>query len=138
MKFFSLPIFFLLFSYGTLFAQNNAETEKEYPFIIVDSPASIFTMRQFNENYISSYRLLSSSLDKHSRNYYIAEFIKVIGAGFLFLPLTHEEGHRSILTANNIGSISRPYFNKEGVAKVTGVTDATLLELRNNDLPTFI
>jgi hypothetical protein len=52
--------------------------------------------------------------------------------------LTHEEGHRSILTANNLGSISKPYFDNEGLAKVTGLTDATLMKLRDNDLPTFI
>lgn len=138
MKLLFITILIACISYGSLFAQDSTKTTKEYSFIIVDSPASLFTMRQFNENYFSSYRLLSSSLDKHISNYYIAELIKVLGVALLFVPLTHEEGHRSILTVNNIGSISRPYYNKEGVAKVTGVTDATLLELRDNDLPTFI
>jgi hypothetical protein len=138
MKHLSLFIFLVLLCYGSPHAQKNAESAKEYSFIIVDSPASLFTMRQFNENYLSSYRLLSSSLDKHINNVYLAELIKIAGAGILFLPLTHEEGHRSILTANNIGSISRPYFDNEGLAKVAGVTDATLMKLRDNDLPTFI
>ncbi|MCK5029577.1 MAG: hypothetical protein KAR57_08080, partial [Bacteroidales bacterium] len=47
-------------------------------------------------------------------------------------------GHRSILTGNNIGSVSQPYFNKYGAAYVKGVTDLTLQNLRDNDLPTYI
>jgi hypothetical protein len=54
------------------------------------------------------------------------------------MPLTHEEGHRSILTYKNIGSISRPYFNSKGAAYVQGVTDNSLIELRDNDLPNYI
>jgi len=55
-----------------------------------------------------------------------------------FMPLTHEEGHRSILTVNQIGSISQPFFNKHGAAYVNGVTDRSLKDLRDNDLPDYI
>jgi len=54
------------------------------------------------------------------------------------MPLTHEEGHRSILTVNYVGSISQPFFNESGAAYVNGVTDQTLMDLRDNDLPTYI
>ena len=54
------------------------------------------------------------------------------------MPLTHEEGHRSILTHKNIGSISQPFFNSKGAAYVKGVTDETLLNLRDTDFPTYI
>ena len=55
-----------------------------------------------------------------------------------FMPLTHEEGHRSILTNEEIGAISRPYFNRNLAAYVTGVTDQTLIDLRNNNLPVAV
>ena len=55
-----------------------------------------------------------------------------------FMPLTHEEGHRSILTVNQIGSISQPFFNKQGAAYVNGVTDRSLKDLRDNNLPDYI
>ena len=53
------------------------------------------------------------------------------------MPLTHEEGHRSILTHQDIGAISKPFFNKQGAAYVSGVTDQTLIALRENNLPVF-
>ena len=107
-----------------------------YPFLITDSPTGMYTMRQFNQNFLSSYRYLSSSLNNiTSKN---LSFLIQLGVGYLFLqPLTHEEGHRSILTSKGIGSISQPFFNTKG-AYVKGVKDIDLKELRNNDLPTYV
>ena len=110
----------------------------DYKFIIQDSPAQLFTMRQFNQNYISGYRLLARGLYSISKNEMVAEYIQVGLNIFFLMPLTHEEGHRSVLTVNNIGSISQPYFNKYGAAYVKGVSDQTLQNLRDNDLPTYI
>lgn len=110
--------------------------EKEYSFIIQDSPATLFTMRQSNENCLSIYRLAINALNKSvpPKASLIAQ-----GVGSLFfITLTHEEGHRSILTYKNIGSISKPYFNSKGAAYVTGVTDADLKLLRDTDLPDYI
>ncbi len=109
---------------------------KEYSFIFQDSPSLISTMRQSNENLLSMYRL-----GVHALNYsvpsYISTTLQLVGS-LLFQPLTHEEGHRSILSANGIGSISMPYFNKQGSAYVKGVSDQTLQTLRSNDLKTYI
>lgn len=52
--------------------------------------------------------------------------------------ITHEEGHRSVLSELGIGSISKPFYDKHFVAKVTGVSDQTLVNLRNKDLPNYI
>jgi len=109
-----------------------------YSFIIQDSPSVLFTMRQFNQNYLSGYRLFARELNHVAKDEHISDLVQ-LGLQVLFLaPLTHEEGHRSVLTALNIGSVSQPYFNSQGTAYVKGVTDQTLQNLRDNDLPTFI
>lgn len=133
-----LIIFLLILSFCNAFAQNDTlKKPTDYSFTIQDSPSQLFTMRQFNQNYLSGYRLFARGLYSASKNERIANIIQ-IGLEIIFIPLTHEEGHRSILTANSIGSISQPYFNKYGAAYVKGVTDQTLQELRDNDLPTYI
>ena len=43
------------------------------------------------------------------------------------IPLTHEEGHRAVLTTNHIGSVSNPFFNENLAAYVKGVSDQTLI-----------
>ena len=134
-------IFLMLLIFPVLnsFAKTDTlRTTRNYSFIIQDSPSQLFTMRQFNQSYLSVYRLFARGLYSVSKNEKVADLIQM-GVHVLFLmPLTHEEGHRSILTGQNIGSISQPYFNKYGAAYVKGVTDITLENLRNNDLPTYI
>ncbi len=107
-----------------------------YPFIIQDSPALVFTMRQIDEDYLSGYRIYSRILGEcfsPAVNYAIQAV-----TGFLFLiPLTHEEAHRSILSGKNIGSVSRPFFFSQRRGYVYGVTDATLKNLRDSDFPTY-
>ncbi len=128
---------FLLFSIKVS-GQNDTITKSVYySFIIQDSPSQLFTMRQFNQNYLSAYRLFAKGVNKTSKKRKFATIIQV-GLGIFFIPLTHEEGHRSILTVNGIGSISQPYFNKHGAAYVKGVTDETLQNLRDTDLPAYI
>lgn len=109
---------------------------KAYPFIIKDSPSPLFTMKFVNQNYLSSYRLWSNFVDKNLSER-SGNLVKTASLLFL-LPLTHEEGHRSILTSENIGSISAPYFNIRGAAYVKGVSDNTLIHLRDNNLPYYI
>ncbi|MGQ1948690.1 hypothetical protein ACT3CD_16485 [Geofilum sp. OHC36d9] len=110
----------------------------DYSFIIQDTPSQLFTMRQVNQSYLSGYRLFAKGLYTVSKNDIVADLLQIGIQSLFFLPFTHEEGHRSILTANNIGSISQPYFNKYGAAYVKGVTDQTLQDLRDTDLPTYI
>ncbi|NLO71334.1 MAG: hypothetical protein GX102_10450 [Porphyromonadaceae bacterium] len=113
--------------------------KSSYDFIIKDSPARLFTMRQFNKNYLSLYRytshLLSDSPKSSHRWAMLA--LNITDALFLY-PLTHEEGHRSILSSLGIGSISQPYFNSKGAAYAMGVKDDELIKLRTNDLPNYI
>lgn len=110
---------------------------KNYSFIFQDSPAKLFTMRQFNMDYLSSYRLVSTALDKSFSpviNYTLQSVVIILGLG----SLTHEEGHRSILSAKNIGSISQPFYFSKRDGFVEGVTDQTLINLRSNNFPDFI
>ncbi len=133
-------ILFLLISFlCESFAQTDTlKKTKDYSFIIQDTPSQLFTMRQFNQSYLSGYRLFARGLYSASKNDKVADLIQTGLGVLLFIPLTHEEGHRSILTAQNIGSISQPYFNKHGAAYVKGVSDQTLQNLRDNHLPTYI
>ncbi|NOQ24279.1 MAG: hypothetical protein GQ564_02855 [Bacteroidales bacterium] len=134
-----LIIIFSLFQVLNAFGQNDSISNTiDYSFIIQDSPSQLFTMRQFNQSYLSGYRLFAKGLYSVSKNDKIADITQLLLQALFLMPLTHEEGHRSILTVNNIGSISQPYFNKNGAAYVKGVTDQTLRNLRNNDLPTYI
>ena len=145
MKYIFLVIIFTSF-YSKISATDNdtccsikqQNTKIIYPIIIQDSPSTLFTMRQSNNNYLSAYRLFARGCNKAIENEYIVDIIQLTITSLFFMPLTHEEGHRSILTANNIGSISQPYFNGDGAAYVKGVTDQTLQNLRDNNLPTYI
>ena len=115
---------------------------KEYSFLLIDSPAKLFTMRQANENCLSLYRLSMRQLNKivifKNKPIYLSNLLLQSAASLIFIPLTHEEGHRSILTYKGIGSISQPFINKDGAAYVTGVKDIDLKTLRDTDLPNYI
>jgi len=130
--------FTLIIAFSNSYAQNDTIKTTDYSFILKDSPAQLFTMRQFNQSYLSGYRLFARELNSTSKNRTIAKNFQALLVPILLMPLTHEEGHRSVLTAINIGSISQPYFNKHGAAYVKGVTDKTLQNLRDNNLPTYI
>ncbi|MBK7107397.1 MAG: hypothetical protein IPH62_19190 [Ignavibacteriae bacterium] len=109
----------------------------KYDFIIKDSPALLFTMKQTNQNYLSSLRILNKELDELVENKKMLSFLQIVLSLFT-IPLTHEEGHRSILTAKNLGSISKPFINSYGAATVIGVRDIDLKILRDTDLPNYI
>ena len=118
--------------------QRQTSKPASYSFLFKDSPSQLFTMRQFNQGYLSSYRLFARGLNSVIKKKYISDMIQLGMHSLFFMPLTHEEGHRSILTVNQIGSISQPFFNKHGAAYVNGVTDRSLKDLRDNDLPDYI
>jgi len=114
---------------------------KYYRFDIADGSNSLFTMNQFNSLVLNGYRIGYGQIDyvKTTRKEKkIIGFSQLLISGLLTLPFTHEEGHRSVLTGEHIGSISSPFINSKGVAEVTGVTDAVLQNLRNTKLPTYI
>jgi hypothetical protein len=110
---------------------------KTYSFILRDSPARFLTLRQLDQDYLSGYRLLAGLLDTNLSPV-LGCVIKGAWGLFLFKTLTHEEAHRSILTGEDIGAVSHPFPFSERSGYVDGVTDATLLALRDSDLPTFI
>jgi hypothetical protein len=110
---------------------------KIYPFILRDSPARLFTMRQFDEDALSAYRLFSDVLNSNLTpvvSYAVQGAVVVL----IFHGLTHEEAHRSILVGEDIGSVSHPFQLADRGGYVVGVTDATLQNLRDTNFPTFI
>ncbi len=125
----------LFFSLQGLSQQDS--TTSKYSFAIQDSPSRLFTMRQFNQGYLSGYRILARELNNNIENSKISDLVQLGLLSFFLVPLSHEEGHRSILTGQKIGSISRPFFNSKGAAYVIGVTDQTLMNLRDDDLPNY-
>ncbi len=129
-------IFAVLPVYGQGKVKGIDTLSKEYPFIVIDSPSSFFTMKQFNQNYLSLYRISVNELNKTFSTK--TSLLVQIGLSLITMPLTHEEGHRSVLTVNNIGSVSRPFFDKTLTAIVKGVSHQSLIDLRNNDLPSYI
>lgn len=137
----SLIVLVIVFVANTHAQKKNSSSKdsciiRTYPIIIADFPNSFFTMHQFNQNYLSAYRYLSTeSLIKFDAKKTF--FIQLL-ATIITTPLTHEEGHRSILTSEGIGAISNPIINEKGAAYVTGVTDATLKSMRQNHLPSYI
>ena len=109
---------------------------KEYSFLIMDTPRQLYSMRQYNKNYLSALRLVvkrASEVLGPLRTNILHQL-----ASLFLAPLTHEEGHRSVLTHLGIGSISKPFFNEKGAAYVMGVRDSELKTLRDNDLPNYI
>lgn len=140
MKYIKLLILLIIIASSQVsFAQRDSTKHvRNYSFVIQDSPSLLLSMRQMNQSYLSSYRLFARGLYASIENREVVDLIQLGVVSFFLMPLTHEEGHRSILTANNIGSISQPYFNKNGAAYVRGVTDEQLMTLRDNDMPTYI
>ena len=125
---------FLLFVlvYSVTFAQ------RYYKLTLVEG-TKMMTMKQSNEVVQNGNRLLINSFkatNKKSKGYLFLSSLAL--SSFILQPITHEEGHRSVLTGLNIGAISQPIFDKNMVAKVTGVTDATLKNLRDTNLPSYI
>jgi hypothetical protein len=119
------------------FAPRERTSASEYSFTLIDFPGKLFAMRQANEGYLNLYRLGVRELNKITT--LKASMLIQCGASLLFLPLMHEEGHRSVLTREGIGSVSSPYFfNKELAAYVNGVRDAELQNLRDTKLPVYI
>ena len=136
---------FLLFLFSiNLFAQeeNIDKTPKTYSFAIFDGTLDSFTMRQMDINYLTVSRLINRGIENIFDNktflkIKISDWINYTWPMFTYAG-THEEGHRSILTSQKIGSISQPFFNLHGAAYVKGVTDDTLINFRNTNKDSFI
>ncbi len=132
---------FFTFFFLSIYSVFSQKIEKDtiaskyiYPFSLVDGQ-DLFTMKQTNQNYLSTYRLTARLLDQNPSKF---DPIILASLSLLGLLVTHEEGHRSILTELEIGSISQPFSIFKGAAYVKGVTDETLINLRNTSLPNYI
>lgn len=132
-----LRIFFILFIIPII----NSSQTKYYNFNAYEGKDYLFTMNQSNDFMINSLRLIGNEVDYYSlsrkkkNTYFNAQ---VLFTALIGQAITHEEGHRSVLSELGIGSVSKPFFDKNLVAKVAGVTDETLMNLRDNDLPNYI
>ncbi|MBO0340897.1 hypothetical protein [Flagellimonas profundi] len=130
---------FSIFTFLTGFGQNTQAHDSLYPARIYDfsiiNGRNLFTIRQINTNYVSTNRILARLINKKTSK--VDRFLQ-FGISFLGIAVTHEEGHRSILTDLEIGSVSQPFSIFKGVAYVKGVTDETLIDLRNNNLDDYV
>jgi hypothetical protein len=130
----------LFFSASAAIAGNEPDTverERDYPFIILDSPAGSLTMRALDQDYLSAYRLFADTANK-SFSPAVSYLIQTASCLFLLKTMTHEEGHRSILRQEDIDSGTRPFLFQDRGGYVDGVTDQTLKNLRDTKFPTFI
>ncbi|GAA3657521.1 hypothetical protein [Flavivirga jejuensis] len=126
-------LFFIKIS-AQLKIEDSHSSKELYSFSLIDG-SNLLTMKQANENYLSANRILTKLIDNDESK--IDEIFK-FSASFLGLIITHEEGHRSVLTNLEIGSISQPFSIFDGVAYVKGVTDETLINLRQNNFQDYI
>ncbi|MBP4142535.1 hypothetical protein J3S90_12050 [Flavobacterium sp. P4023] len=132
-----LRIFYILFMIPII---SNAQN-KYYSYNFYEGKGYLFTMNQSNDLMLNSIRYIGGSVNDK----YLSEKEKKLYStglslftGLLGQAITHEEGHRSVLSELGIGSISKPLFDKHLVAKVTGVSDQTLMNLRDSDLSDYI
>lgn len=136
MKKIILPLVLLWAVIGMSQTSGDSVVQKEryYHFSLINGE-KLFTMKQTDENYSSGCRVLFRLLNQKPS---IKSRLVQIGVSFLGGVIAHEEGHRSVLTEMGIGSVSQPFSIFTGSAYVTGVTDASLMELRDNDTPTYL
>jgi hypothetical protein len=123
---------FSLSSYG--------QKSSHYQFLLYESMPYGTSMKKMSLNSLTISRLAFNTVNWDSLNetqqsiawggIYIAQL--------LLVPIVHEEGHRSVLTSNGIAGISRQFFDKNGIATVTGLSDQKLQDLRDNALPDYI
>jgi hypothetical protein len=132
---------FLIASLVVIFPKGSNAQNKYYNFNLYDGKDYLFTMNQSNDLMLNSLRYIGNEINgkdlskREKKVYFISMFAFT---SLLGQAITHEEGHRSVLSELGIGSVSKPFVDKNLVAKVTGVTDETLINIRNNDLPSYI
>lgn len=132
-------ILILFFFYTVAHCQDKIDTTKNdtYSFTLIDYPFVQTSIRANNRNYLCAYSLASNTLRNQVGDRQANGLLILFNTLFL-TPLTHEEGHRAILTERGIGSISDPVFSLKGAAYVKGVEDITLQNLRDENLPSYL
>ncbi|PBJ11461.1 hypothetical protein [Flavobacterium sp. ACN6] len=130
---FSIIIFFI--------ATVNKAQSKYYNYNLYDGKDYFFTMSQSDDLMLNSIRYIgdeitNSSLTKKDEKIYSTSLL--IFTSLIGQAITHEAGHQSVLSELGIGSVNKPFLDKNFVAKVTGVSNETLINLRDNSLPNYI
>jgi hypothetical protein len=137
MVFLRVIAFLILFTFNSnLFSQT-----KIYNYNGYDGKDYLFTMKQSNDLMLNTIRLIGGSFNNNpltTKEKKIYDISLSLFSTLIGLPITHEEGHRSVMSELGIGSINKPFMDKHLVAKVTGVTNEILLNLRDNFLPNYI
>lgn len=115
---------------------------KFYNVNIYEGKGYYLTMNQSNDLIQNSQRIVGNYLvDEDSRwwkrtLFHVGQscFTTFFGQAF-----THGEGHRSVLSELGIHSINKPTaYESDFFGKVIGVTDESLINLRDTDLPNYI
>jgi hypothetical protein len=117
-----------------LIAQESVGTNYTLP--VYDGSNEYLTMRQMNQLYQSAFSIIATQVYENYNKW--CTFGVYLVSVLIGETITHEEAHRSILTAQKIGAISQPIINTKLSAYVKGVSDSTLQNLRDTDLPMFI
>ena len=129
-------VFILILLSPSLYAQKRDSIQKPIKYhISVIEGVSKSRINQAFKNTITLNRLITRALDENDNrlSLFLQILIPSIGIG-----ISHEEGHRSVLTELNIGSISQPFSFDKGLLYVKGVSDETLINLRRNNLPDYV
>jgi hypothetical protein len=131
-------LFFSLFATLLLPYRLYSQQDVEYSFLFFDSPTTLYTMRQSNENFLSAYRYAAWKVDQAVSPLY--SLLIQYDLHILFLShITHNTARQSILASEGISSTSIPHFiNKRMWPYIGGVRDVDLQRLRNTKLPTYI
>ena len=113
-------IAFILLLLCIWFSSAEEVKERDYSFTVYDGSLNLFTMQQFNEGYTSIHRMTMRALadvlgDKNINGAKLSDLLSFIPS-FIFIPFTHEEGHRSIAVHLGYGAFSNPFFDLTGRA----------------------
>ncbi len=113
-------IAFILLLLCIWFSSADEIKERDYSFTLYDGTLNLFTMRQFNEGYTSLHRITMRTLndvmgDKKVIGLKLSEILSFT-LSWVFMPFTHEEGHRSIYTHLGLGGYTVPFFDLSGKA----------------------
>ena len=94
-------VFFIQF----ISVAQNKVSENNYTFYLYESFGLETSMKKRAINFTSSFRLIHNSIQTDSLGTWKKFFINstLYLSQYLLMAVSHEEGHRSVLTTNNIG-----------------------------------
>ena len=105
-----LKILLLVFITFEINAQN-----KFYNFNLYEGKDYFFTISQSNDLMLNGIRLIGNSVYKTEltpKQKKIYANSLALFTGFIGQAITHEEGHRSVLSELGIGSVNKPFIDK--------------------------